>query len=111
MANKADFQLIDISMKITNTLPVLKITDELTVTINNRKSVVLNLQAMAKQLEEERDEQTQLVFMNKALNMLIGEKNTHAVEDMDLPMPEYRIIYETILSIAASTYGEDTPSR
>lgn len=111
MANKADFQLIDISMKITNTLPVLKITDELTVTINNRKSVVLNLQAMAKQLEEERDEQTQLVFMNKALNMLIGEKNTHAVEDMDLPMPEYRIIYETILSIAAGTYGEDTPSR
>lgn len=111
MANKADFQLIDISMKITNTLPVLKITDELTVTINNRKSVVLNLQAMAKQLEEERDEQTQLVFMNKALNMLIGEKNTHAVDDMDLPMPEYRIIYETIMDIAAGTYGEDTPSR
>ena len=104
MANKTDFKLIDISMKITNSLPVLKITDEL------RKSVVLNIQAMAKQVEDEKNEKTQLEFMNKALNMLIGEKNTQAIEDIDLPMPEYRLVYETIMNIAAGTYGEDTPS-
>lgn len=110
MANKTDFQLIDISMKITNSLPVLKITDELTVTVNNRKSVVLNIQAMAKQVEDEKNEKTQLEFMNKVLNMLIGEKNTQAIEDIDLPMPEYRLVYETIMNVAAGTYGEDTPS-
>lgn len=111
MANKRDFQLVDISMKITNNLPMVKITDELTVTVNNRKSAVLSIQALAKELENEKDEQSQLNFMNKAMCMLVGEKNTQELENLDLPMPEYRMVYETIMNVATGIYGEDTPSK
>jgi hypothetical protein len=111
MANRNDFQLIDISMKITNNLPMIKITDELTVTVNNRKSVVLNMQALAKELENKKDEKSQLEFMNKAMCMLIGKKNTQELENLDLPMPEYRVVYEAIMDIATGTYEEDTPIK
>ena len=35
---KTDFRVIDISMKITNQLPMIRITEDITVTVNNRKS-------------------------------------------------------------------------
>ena len=38
---KTDFRVIDISMKITNQLPMIRITEDITVTVNNRKSTIL----------------------------------------------------------------------
>ena len=40
-------KVVDITSKITNDLPIVKITDDIVVTINNRKSNVLNVMAMA----------------------------------------------------------------
>ena len=48
---KTDFKVIDISMKITNQLPMIRITEDLVVTVNNRKSTILNIQAMAQEAE------------------------------------------------------------
>ena len=48
---KTDFRVIDISMKITNQLPMIRITEDITVTVNNRKSTILNIQAMAQEAE------------------------------------------------------------
>lgn len=101
-------QYYDISMKITNELPKLTITQDLTVTINNRKSTILNIQAMMN--EAEKKDSDEMAFITKALTMLIGEKNTKEVEDMDLPLTEYKEVYQSIMSIASGTYGE-TPSK
>ena len=40
---KTDFKVIDISMKITNQLPMIRITDDLVVTVNNRKNTILKV--------------------------------------------------------------------
>ena len=40
---KTDFKVIDISMKITNQLPMVRITDDLVVTVNNRKNLMYRL--------------------------------------------------------------------
>lgn len=106
--------IYDITSFITNTLPVLKIADELVVTINNRKSNILNMQVMAKEAEKkekeakeqglEYDEQ---LFMKKALSLLIGEKNTTELEDLDLPLPEYKKVFQTIMQIAQGEYNPD----
>ncbi|MCI8410231.1 MAG: hypothetical protein HFJ09_13330 [Lachnospiraceae bacterium] len=102
-------QIIDISKKITNELPVVKITEELVVTVNNRKSVVLNIQAMVEQMEREgKDEDT--AFMTKVMEMLIGKKHADEVEKMDLPLNEYTMLFETIMSVATGEYGS-TPSE
>ena len=102
-------QIIDISKKITNELPVVKITEELVVIVNNRKSVVLNIQAMIEQMKiEGKNEDT--AFMIKALEMLIGKKHADEVEKMDLPLNEYTILFETIMGVATGEYGS-TPSE
>lgn len=101
-------QIYDISMKITNELPRLAITQDLTVTINNRKSTILNIQAMVKEAEKKKTDEME--FMSKALAMLIGEKNAAEIDSMDLPLPEFKEVYQTIMNIATGTYGE-TPSK
>lgn len=112
-------QIYDISMKITNELPKLTITEQLTVTINNRKSTVLNIQAMQKQMENkakeaekkgEEYEEDSMAFMTKSLEQLIGAKNVKEIEEMDLPLPEYKEVFQAIMNIATGTF-EDTPSK
>ncbi len=111
---KKDFTIIDISMKITNQLPMIRITDNLVVTVNNRKSTILCIQAMAKEVEKkkEKDDADDMAFMIKGLEMLIGKENADKIEAMDLPLPEYREMYNAIMQVAMGTYGEEqTPSE
>lgn len=111
-------KIIDISGKITNELPMMKITNDILVTVNNRKSVILNIQAMALEVEKKAKNSNdstydQLAFMQKALGMLVGEKNAKAIDDLDLPMPEFRKVYESIMAVASGTYedgGDNTPT-
>lgn len=101
-------QIIDISKKITNELPVVKITEELVVTVNNRKSVVLNIQALIEEMER-KGKKEDAAFMAKVLEMLIGKKHADEVEKMDLPLNEYTLLFETIMDVATGEYGS-TPS-
>lgn len=108
---KTDFKVIDISMKITNQLPVIRITEDLMVTVNNRKSTILNIQAMAKEAENKKNTDD-MAFMLKGLEMLIGKEASDKIEALDLPIPEYKEMYNTIMQVAMGTYGEeDTPSK
>lgn len=104
-------QMIDISSKITNELPVVKITDDIIVTVNNRKKNILTVQALAK--EEERkhkdDGYDEMAFIEKAVGMLVSAKHAKMIEELDLPLPEYKEVYNTIMSVAAGTY--DTPTE
>ena len=65
---KTDFKVIDISMKITNQLPMIRITEDLAVTVNNRKSTILNIQAMAQEAEN-KENKDDMAFMIKGLEM------------------------------------------
>ena len=69
---KTDFKVIDISMKITNQLPMIRITEDLVVTVNNRKSTILNIQAMAQEAEG-KENKDDMAFMIKGLEMLVGK--------------------------------------
>ncbi len=103
-------QFIDISGKITNELPCIKITPELIVTVNNRKSTVLNIQAMVQEAERKKKQVSDEEFMKKAMEMLVGKKNAEAIEAMDLPIPEYKELYQTMMDVATGNYG-NTPSK
>lgn len=106
-------KIYDISMYITNELPKVVITDELMVTVNNRKSAVLNVQTMI--MEQERksasgelseEEDTEYAIMEKALKLLVGEKSAKAIDELDLPIPEYKKVYETIMVAATGADPE-----
>ena len=107
---KTDFKVIDISMKITNQLPMLRITEDLVVTVNNRKSTILNIQAMAQEAES-KENKDDMAFMIKGLEMLVGKDASDKIEALDLPIPEYKEMYNAIMQVAMGTYGEEqTPS-
>jgi hypothetical protein len=107
---KTDFRVIDISMKITNQLPMIRITEDLVVTVNNRKSTILNIQAMAQEAEN-KENKDDMAFMIKGLEMLVGKDASDKIEALDLPIPEYKEMYNAIMQVAMGTYGEEqTPS-
>lgn len=106
-------QLIDISAKITNELPCIRIMPDMVVTVNNRKSTVLCIQAMADEAERKRKQGEEVSddnFMKKTLEMLIGKKNSDAIEKLDLPIPEYKELFQTVMDVATGEYGQ-TPSQ
>ena len=106
--------VIDIRSKVTNQLPVIQITDELVVTVNNRKSTVLSIQAMVQENERKAkkgEEAEDVAFMTKALEMLIGKKNTEVLEELDLPLPEYQEVFQAIMGTATGTYGEENTPK
>lgn len=96
---KTDFKVIDISMKITNQLPMIRITEDLVVTVNNRKSTILNIQAMAQEAEN-KENKDDMAFMIKGLEMLVGKDASDKIEALDLPIPEYKEMYNTIMQVA-----------
>lgn len=103
--------VIDISSKITNVLPVVKISEDIVVTVNNRKSTILNIKAKTEEMQRKGEgEYDEMKFMSELLAMLIGQKNTDAIEEMDLPLPEYKELYESIMNVATGTYGT-TPTK
>ena len=109
----------DISAKITNELPTIKITNDLICTINNRKNTLLNVVAMMEEKDRKNGEQeggneTEQEFerMQKALSMLIGKKNADVIEEMDLPINEYTELFRVIMAMARGVDPEeetDTP--
>ena len=109
-------QIIDISSKITNELPCVKISDDIVVTVNNRKSTILNIQAMVQEAERKHkeaakngsstdDADSEVKMMTKTLGMLVGQKNAEAIEKLDLPIPEYKEVFQTIMGVAQGNYG------
>lgn len=105
--------IIDISGKITNQLPIVKITDDIVATVNNRKSTILNMQLMIKEQEKKskknNEEYDELAFMDKVLGMLTSPKTVKAINELDLPLPEYKIVYEAIMIAATGQSQENTP--
>lgn len=103
-------QIIDISSRITNELPLVKISDDITITVNNRKNTILNVQAMVAEFEKKAKEDPELnevVMIGKAIEMLAGAKSAKAIEELDLPMPEYKVVYHAIMAAATGTSLED----
>lgn len=103
-------KVVDITSKITNDLPIVKITDDIIVTINNRKSNVLNVMAMANE-KAKKKEATDIDIMEASLKLLIGEENAKKIEELDLPISEYREVYTVCVSLAQGREldNKDTP--
>lgn len=107
-------QIIDITGRITNELPIVRITEELTVTVNNRKNTILNVRAMV--LEMQKKAQTdsgynETTLMSKVIEMLTGKKSADEIEKLDLPYPEYKIVYDALMAAATGESLEDVEAR
>jgi hypothetical protein len=105
--------IIDISKQITNSLPMVRVTEDIVATVNNRKSTILNMQLMVREQENkskkksDKGEYDEMAFMEKVLEMLIGKKTAKEINDLDLPLPEYKIVYEAVMAAATGRNLEE----
>lgn len=105
-------KVYDISAKITNSRPTIKITEDLICEVNNRKSVVLCVQAMFKEAERKNTDDREII--EKALALLMGKNNAEKLEKLDLPFPEYMEVYHSVVAVAQGndpTEEKTTPSN
>ena len=105
-------QIIDITSRITNELPMVRVSDSLVITVNNRKNTIMNMQAMInetqKKAAEDKDGFDELKMMRASMDMLIGKKSADEVEALDLPFPEYKLVYQAVMAAATGNSIEGT---
>lgn len=107
-------QIIDITGKITNELPIVRITEELTVTVNNRKNTIMNVRAMVLEMqkkEQQDDGYDETVLIYKVIEMLAGKKSADEIENLNLPYPEYKLVYDALMAAATGVSLEDVERR
>lgn len=104
---------IDISARITNELPRVIITDDLIVTVNNRKSTILCMKGRVEETEkkamENGGEFDEMKLMDSVLEMLVGKKSADAINKIDLPLPEFKIVYQAVMTAATGQSQDETP--
>ena len=99
--------------KISNQLPVVVITDDLTVSVNNRVDNMLLVRKYIndKQKEiaeadikraagEEAPDIEETELMYGTLNLLVGKSNSEKVRELNLPIPEFKMVYTAIMAAA-----------
>lgn len=103
----------DISARITNALPSLKVTEDLVVTINNRHKNIMAIRALEEENERknEEDKASEFEIIRKSLELLVGHNKAKIIEELDLPFNEYKELRTAIMEIAitGSLSSEDKP--
>ena len=102
--------MIDISAKITNKLPAVKISDDLIITVNNRKSNMLAVRAMvteSQKVEESGGEADELKLMDSVLRTLTNAKTVDEINKLDLPLPEYKLIFNAVQAACSGQTVEE----
>lgn len=91
--------VIDISSKLTNEKPQLKLTDDLTIEINNSKNAVLLMNQKMETVDT-----SDLEEMDAVLEILIGKEGVEAINNLNPSMPNYIAIFTGVM---AGALGED----
>lgn len=96
MAKKYD---IVARLNARNERPFIKITDDLTVEVDNSKTTALHFMAIEKD-----EELNDIERIDKMIEVAVGKKAFKEIEKLNLTLPAYEIIFE---AITASLAGED----
>lgn len=106
-------KVYDISSKITNSRPTIKITDDIICEVNNRKSTILSMRAMYNEAEKKKIKESEII--EQALVILLGKDNAAKIEQLDLPFKEYLEVYHSVVALAQgedpTEKQESTPSK
>jgi len=105
---------IDITSKLTNERPKLKLTDELEFEIDNRKNTVLKVEKL---LNDEGS--ASIAVIDKVLQEFLGKEAVKEIEKLDLPFSAYQTIFTAVMAgamgedyeTAEARFQEATPSR
>lgn len=92
-------KVIDISAKLTNERPTLKLGEGKVYEIDNRKNTVLIMNQ-----KMEKSDLNNLEEVDEILELLIGKEAVKEINEMNLPFPDYLTIF---IGVMAGATGEE----
>lgn len=95
---------IDITSRLTNERPVLKLGDGREYPVDNRKNTVLAIQA---KIDENADGDS----LDEVLKLALGEEAVKELNESDISFADYQIIFIAVLAGALGEDYEDVEAR
>ena len=86
-------KIYDISAKLTNERPKLKLAEDKIYEIDNRKNTILKMQQKLQEADID-----DLAFLDEVIEMLLGEEAAKELSEMDLSIANYQTIFITIMA-------------
>ena len=102
--------MIDISKKLSNDKPVIKIAEGKEYKINNSKNTMLLIN------QEMQNNKNELEAMDKAVKLALGQSALEEIENMELSFADYKVLFIGIMAgVSDQSYEEveknfNTPS-
>ena len=102
--------MIDISKKLSNDKPVIKIAEGKEYKINNSKNTMLLIN------QEMQNNKTELAAMDKVVKLALGQTAFQEIESMELSFADYKVLFIGIMAgVSDQSYEEveknfNTPS-
>ena len=92
-------KVIDISAKLTNERPKLKLAEDKVYEIDDRKNTILKLNQKMQNADIE-----DVAFIDEMIGMLLGKKAAKEIDEMNLSISNYQSI---MIAIMAAVTGEE----
>ena len=102
--------MIDISKKLSNDKPVIKISEGKEYKINNSKNTMLLIN------QEMQNNKNELAAMDKVVKLALGQNASQEIESMELSFADYKVLFIGIMAgVSDQSYEEveknfNTPS-
>ena len=102
--------MIDISKKLSNEKPILKIAEGKEYNVNNSKNTMLLID------QQMRSGENEVESMDYVIRLTLGEKAFKEIESMEMPFSDYKILFIGVMAaVSGQTYDEveknfNTPS-
>jgi hypothetical protein len=92
-------KIIDISAKLTNERPKLKLAEDKIYEIDDRKNTIILLNQKIQETDV-----NDVNAIDEMISVVLGEKAAKEIDEMNLPMAAYQSI---MIAIMAAVTGED----
>lgn len=107
-------KVIDITSKLTNDRPKLKVTDDLEFEIDNRKNTIFEVEKL---LNDE--DVNNIAVIDTILEKLMGKKAVEELNNLELSFDSYQVIFTAAMAgamgedyeVAEARFREATPSQ
>jgi len=97
---------IDISGRLTNERPILKLGEGLEFEVDNRKNTVFEMNALVESSESAEKDMFDQVF-----NLLLGKEATKKINDLDLSFENYQYVFMAAIATATGEEVETVEKR
>lgn len=98
-------KVIDITSKLTNEKPRIKVTEDFEFEVNVSKNAVIKMQSIIG------DDKSDVAIMDESLKIFMGEKAYSRLNKMDLSVSDYKTVYIAVMACINNESFEDAEKR